>query len=278
MQTLLQKVHVDPQHSFACRTYRSPAFETSWHTHEEFELISIVEGTGTAMIGDYVGAYAPGDTFFIAGNLPHWFRKADSKQIGAAKVLQCKSELLLDAFNGFPEWKSIQIFLQKKDAIVLEGNLLQTVPVSLDKIAHAHGFQRMLLLLQTILDMANTKEFRVLSRDFNATNERTNPAIEKIISYSFKHFLDHISLTDIATVAEMSVPGFCRFFKKNIKKTYFNFLQELRIGHACKLLNNTEKPILEICYESGYNSWAHFSKQFKQIKGMAPSAYRKQFI
>ncbi|MEQ1624618.1 MAG: AraC family transcriptional regulator, partial [Sediminibacterium sp.] len=93
-----------------------------------------------------------------------------------------------------------------------------------------------------------------------------------------KHFLEPISLSEIAAVAEMSVPGFCRFFKKNIKKTYFNFLQELRIGHACKLLNDTEKPILEICYDSGYNSWAHFSKQFKQIKGMAPSAYRKQFI
>lgn len=278
MQTLLQKVHVDPQHSFACRTYRTPEFETSWHTHEEFELICILEGTGTAMIGDYVGSYAPGDTFFIAGNLPHWFRKADAKHIGAAKVLQCKPELLLEAFDGFPEWKGMQQFLQKKDAIALEGKLLDTIPISLDKIAAAKGFQRMLLLLQCILDMATSKEYKVLSRNFNATNERTNPAIEKIIAYSFKHFLEPISLSEIAAVAEMSVPGFCRFFKKNIKKTYFNFLQELRIGHACKLLNDTEKPILEICYDSGYNSWAHFSKQFKQIKGMAPSAYRKQFI
>ncbi len=278
MQTLLQKVHVDPQHSFACRTYRTPEFETSWHTHEEFELISIIEGTGTAMIGDYVGTYAPGDTFFIAGNLPHWFRKADTKQIGAAKVLQCKPAILLEAFDGFPEWKGMQQFLQRKDAIALEEKLLQTIPLNLDKIATAQGFQRMLLLLQTILDLAISKEYKVLSSNFNIANEKTNPAIEKIIAYSFKHFLEPISLTEIATVAEMSVPGFCRFFKKNIKKTYFNFLQELRIGHACKLLNDTEKPILEICYNSGYNSWAHFSKQFKQIKGMAPSAYRKQFI
>ena len=278
MQTLLQKVYVDPQHSFACRTYRTPEFETSWHTHEEFELICIIEGTGTAMIGDYVGAYAPGDSFFIAGNLPHWFRKADPKQIGAAKVLQCKPELLLEAFDGFPEWKGMQQFLQKKDAIALEGKLLQTVPLGLDKITVEQGFQRMLLLLQMILDLATSKEYKVLSRNFTATNDRTNPAIEKIIAYSFKHFLEPISLSEIAAVAEMSVPGFCRFFKKNIKKTYFNFLQELRIGHACKLLNDTEKPILEICYDSGYNSWAHFSKQFKQIKGMAPSAYRKQFI
>jgi AraC-like DNA-binding protein len=278
MQTLLQKVHVDPQHSFACRTYRTPEFETSWHTHEEFELICFIEGTGTAMIGDYVGTYAPGDSFFIAGNLPHWFRKADSKQIGAAKVLQCKPELLLEAFDGFPEWKGMQQFLQKKDAIALEGKLLQTVPLGLDKITVEQGFQRMLLLLQMILDLATSKEYKVLSRNFTATNDRTNPAIEKIIAYSFKHFLEPISLSEIAAVAEMSVPGFCRFFKKNIKKTYFNFLQELRIGHACKLLNDTEKPILEICYDSGYNSWAHFSKQFKQIKGMAPSAYRKQFI
>ena len=75
MKTLIQKIHLDPGHGFACRTYRTPAFETNWHKHEEYELILIKEGNGTAMIGDFVGEYKPGDVYFLAGNLPHWFRK-----------------------------------------------------------------------------------------------------------------------------------------------------------------------------------------------------------
>jgi AraC-like DNA-binding protein len=75
----------------------------------------------------------------------------------------------------------------------------------------------------------------------------------------------------------MSIPTFCRFFKRNIKKSYFDFLKELRIGHACKLLRETNDSIIDICYDSGYNSWAHFSKQFKNVKKMTPNQYRKQF-
>ena len=79
MRTLIQKIHVEEQYSFACRRYRTPNFETSWHKHEECELIVITEGTGTALIGDFVGEYKPGDIYFIASNIPHSFRKRHHK-------------------------------------------------------------------------------------------------------------------------------------------------------------------------------------------------------
>ena len=74
MKTLIQKIYLEEYQSFACRSYRTPDFETNWHKHEEFELILLSEGHGTAMIGDYIGEYKAGDVFFIAGNLPHWFK------------------------------------------------------------------------------------------------------------------------------------------------------------------------------------------------------------
>jgi AraC-like DNA-binding protein len=89
--------------------------------------------------------------------------------------------------------------------------------------------------------------------------------------------LESITLADVASEANMSIPTFCRFFKRNIKKSYFDFIKELRIGHACKLLRESNYSILDICYKSGYNSWAHFSKQFKNVKEMTPNKYRKQF-
>ncbi len=277
MKTLVQKVYIEPYNSFAYRMYRTPDFETNWHIHEELELILITEGSGTALIGDYVGDYFAGDLYFIAGNLPHWFRKSDAKMIGSAKVLHAKPDLFADLLQQFPEMKNIQNLLLKKDAIKIEKKLKTDIIQLLSKIESQKGFQRLLPLLQILNGLGSSKTYTVLTQDFISLNKDINPSIERIIDYSFKHFLEPISLAEVSAVLNMSVPGFCRFFKKNIKKSYFNFLQELRIGHACKLLNSTKKPILEICYESGYNSWAHFSKQFKQVKGITPSTYRNQF-
>jgi len=133
-------------------------------------------------------------------------------------------------------------------------------------------------LLDILHNISITKQYKMLSQNFSSNNNHINPAIESIIDYSFKNYLEPITLNKVAAIAKMSIPTFCRFFKKNIKKTYFEFLQELRINHACKLLKDVDKPVIEICYESGYNSWSHFSKQFKAAKKMTPTMYKKNFF
>ena len=278
MKTLIQKIHLEDNQSFACRTYRTPQFETNWHRHEECELILITEGHGTIMAGDYVGEYKTGDVFFLAGNLPHWFRKHHAKIIGSAIVVHFRQHLFGESFLSFPETKALGYFLLKKDGIKLERKLKSEISFLVKQMETSKGFQRIQLLLQAVQKLSGSASFITLTRDFAAGNTNINPAIEKIIDYSFKHYLEPITLLQVSAIANMSIPTFCRFFKKNIKKTYFDFLQELRIGHACKLLTDTSNPVLEICYESGYNSWAHFSKQFKHVKQITPTAYRKEFL
>ena len=277
MKTLIQKIHVEEQYSFACRQYRTPNFETSWHKHEECELIIITEGHGTAMIGDHVGDYQTGDVYFIAGNIPHSFRKRHHKMIGDAIAVHFKTDVFGEAFFRLPEMKHINSFLNRNDAIQLQYNLRKEVSALLLEMENAKSFQRISLLLQALQKMSSSGSYIKVTQDFSSSDNNINPAIEKIIDYSFKHYLESITLQEVAGIADMSIPTFCRFFKKNIKKTYFNFLQDLRIGHACKLLANTNKPVMDCCYESGYNSWAHFSKQFKQVKKITPSQYRKEF-
>ncbi len=277
MKTLIQKIHLEEQHSFACNIYKTPRFETNWHKHEECELILITQGHGTAMIGDYVGEYKAGDVYFLAGNLPHWFRKHQPKMIGSAIVIHFKEDFLGETFLQMPEMKSIHQFLKKNDGIQLQKKLKKEVASIVTAVEPSKGHQRIFLLLQALQKMAASSSYTSLTQNFSSSNSNINPAIEKIIDYSFNHYLEPITLQQIADVAAMSIPTFCRFFKKNIKKTYFDFLQELRISHACKLLTNTNKPVMEVCYESGYNSWAHFSKQFKHVKQLTPTQYRKQF-
>ena len=276
MKTLIQKIHLEEHQSFASRSYRTPDFETNWHKHEEFELILLTEGYGTAMIGDYIGEYKPGDIFFIAGNLPHWFKKQHHKMTGCSVVIHFNQYIFGTEFLQLPELKSIQQLLGKNDGIQLQSNLQKEIATVILEMEGIKGFHRIALLLQCLQKISTTQQYTTLTQNFSSNNHHINPAIEKIIDFSFKRYLTPITLQQVAEVAEMSIPTFCRFFKKNIKKTYFDFIQDLRISHACKLLTNTDKPVMEICYESGYNSWAHFSKQFKEVKKMPPSQYRRE--
>ena len=279
MKTLIQKIHVEENQSFACRTYRTPQFETNWHKHEECELIIITEGHGTALIGDYVGEYKRGDIFFLASNLPHWFRKHQPRMTGSALVIHFKKDMWGESFLQLPEMKSInQLLNSKNNGLQLTKKLQKETAATMEQINNAKGIERMNLLMLCLQKIGTSSGTVALTHDFSTNdNHKENSVIEKIFDYSFKHYLELITLQDVAAVAGMSIPTFCRFFKKNIKKSYFDFLQEIRISHACKLLHNTTLPVLEICYESGYNSWAHFSKQFKNVKQMTPSAYRKEF-
>ena len=278
MKTLIQKIHIEAQHSYACRKYRTPDFETSWHKHEEYELILITEGHGTALIGDYVGDYKTGDIYFIAGNLPHSFRKRHHKITGDAIAAHFKKDVFGETFFLAPEIKNIFTLLNKNDAIQLLNKLKKEVTALLIEMENAKGFNRINLLLLSLQKMSTSSNFARVTQDFSSPDNNINPAIDKIIDFSFKHYLEPVTLQQVAQIAGMSIPTFCRFFKKNIKKTYFNFLQDLRISHACKLLTTTDKPVMDCCYESGYNSWAHFTKQFKQIKKITPSQYRKEFV
>ena len=196
----------------------------------------------------------------------------------AAVVAHFKKDVFGKSFFLLPEIKHVFNFLNKNDAIQLQNKLKKEVTALLVEMETAKGFERINLLLQTLQKMSSSSSFSRLTQDFSSPDNNINPAIEKIIEYSFKHYLEPVTLQQVAEIAEMSIPTFCSFFKKNIKKTYFNFLQDLRISHACKLLTNTNKPVMDCCYESGYNSWAHFSKQFKQIKQITPSMYRREFV
>ena len=277
MQTIIQKILVEENHSFACRYYKTPNFETSWHKHDEIEIIYITEGYGTALIGDYIGEYKEGDVFFIASNLPHWFRKNNQIIIGNALVVQFRKSILGHDFLLQPELRNINNLLNKNEGLKLEKKSKIIISKKLLELEQAKGYNRYGILLDILNQISLSKQYITLSKNFYVGNKNINPIMEDIIEYTFKHYLTQIKLNDVAKMASMSIPTFCRFFKKNIKKTYFEFIQELRINHACKLLKEENKTIMDICFESGYNSWAHFSKQFKEVTKRTPSSYRKEF-
>lgn len=280
MKTLIQKIHVEEQHSFACRTYKTPDFETAWHKHLECELILITEGSGTALIGDYIGEYKEGDVFFLSPDLPHWFRKSEQKMVGSAIVIHFLKDFLGAAFLSLPELKNVCRPLENKDTgIQLQGKLAEELGIIIRQMEEEQGLERIHLLLKGMQKIGTSSEQKVITTVFGSpAGGAENAVIETIIDYSFKHYLGPVSLKEVADMTKMSVPSFCRFFKRNVKKSYFDFIKEMRIGRACRLLRETNRPVLDICYNSGYNSWPNFSKQFKDVTRLSPTQYRKQHL
>lgn len=276
MQTLIQKVHIPEGHSFACRRYETPDFETNWHLHPEMEIILITQGSGQVLVSDFIGPYQTGDVFVIPGDMPHLFKKSAGELKGSALVLQFNTCIFGDGFMALPEMKPLQMLLEKKEAFRIQGNLVTALQLLLPQLEIAQGFDRITLLLDILHKIGTSNAYIPISSSNIELSYAINPAIESIIAWSNTNYLQTIKLSEAAALAGMSIPTFCRFFKKNVKKTYFDYLQDLRIGHACRLLLGSNLAIMDICYLSGFNSWAHFSRQFKMLKKMTPSQYKIQ--
>ncbi len=279
MKVLIQKPQIDVLNSFACREYTTPQFESPWHKHDEYELILITRGNGTLLLGDYTGPYETGEVYFIASNLPHSFRKARPDMIGSAVVIHFYASIFGDTFLGMPELQAIQGLLNREEGIRLEQDLNRGVAALLSGIEQQKGYYRVNTLLLCLELIANSSDATTLAsrQTGKAATEKIDPTLETVFAYSFEHYLTTVTLAQVAAQVNMTTTTFCRFFRKNVKKTYFDFLQELRIGHACQLLSETKLPVLDICFQSGFNSWSHFSKKFRQLKQTSPLKYRSEF-
>jgi AraC-like DNA-binding protein len=138
------------------------------------------------------------------------------------------------------------------------------------------GFQRIINLMECLALMSETDDYNTVStQEIKELNPKDRDRIDRIFQYTMDNFKQPLQLTELADIAGMTIPAFCNYFKKRTRKTYIDFINEIRIGHACKLLLTTEQSILDICFDSGYNSVANFNRQFLKIKGMTPSTYRK---
>ena len=99
--------------------------------------------------------------------------------------------------------------------------------------------------------------------------------MQLIYKYVETNFQEEINLDQAAQLISMTVPAFCRYFKKLSNKTFIQFTNEFRIAHACRLLTDEDQSIAEVSFDSGFNNLSHFNKQFKKITGLSPRDYRR---
>ncbi|NNE25435.1 MAG: helix-turn-helix transcriptional regulator [Saprospiraceae bacterium] len=268
--------------SFAVKHFTEPSLDPKnkfWHFHPELELVYIKGGNGKRHIGNHLSCYYDGDLILIGSNLPHYGFTNRLSGNDSETIIQMKSDFLGKDFLDIPEMRHIaQLFERAKYGIVYTGKAKYDIGAKIEELVKLDTFDRLAALLSILHKMATTDNYEVLNAleySFEVKLE-DNDRPEIIYNYVRKNFLETIPLEAIALEVNMTVPAFCRYFKKLSGKTFTKFVNEYRVVHACKLLSEEKISITEVCFRSGFNNFSHFTKVFKEVAGLSPSDYRKK--
>jgi len=252
---------------------------TLWHYHPEIELVYVNGGAGKRQIGSHVSYYSYGDLILIGSNLPHCGFTDKLTGNKSETVIQMKQDFLGNDFFNIPEMKKIQsLFEMAKGGIAFSGRAKRKIGNKMEVLEYQTDFQRLLSILNILNELASSKEFKILNADGFAieTEVKDNNRINIVFNHVKSNFKEEITLEEIADMVSMTIPSFCRYFKKITNKTFTQFVNEYRLVHASKLLAEQPLSITEVCFESGFNNFSHFNKSFKTFTGQNPSEYRNQ--
>ncbi len=251
-----------------------------WHYHPEVELIFVCKGSGKRQIGSNISYFSDGDLVLIGSNLPHCGLTNENTNNDYEMVIQFKPDFLGENIWETPEMQRISALLEKSKAgIVFEENIKKTVGKKIAEMHEMSSLNKLLTFLKILDELATTQDYRILNagKYYLQTQVEDNERINHIFNYVKDHFKEQITLEEIADLANMKVPSFCRYFKKITNKTFTQFVNEYRITHSLKLLAEQPLSITEVCFESGFNNFSYFNKTFKEYIKKSPSQYRKEF-
>jgi AraC-like DNA-binding protein len=262
-------------------------FNPHWHFHQEFQISFIKKGFGTRFIGDHVQPFKVGDLVFTSPNLPHLWRsdesyfKEDSKLSTRGLVIYFDSKLLSKSLLVKQEFYKINKLVENATrGLEFYGETQKKVGKIISSIGQEKGFRRIMKLMKILDLLSNSKEYNILASP-GYTNVLRGDDAEKmhiVYDYVMTNFKTKIALEEIASILNMTTTSFCRYFKPRANKTFTRFVNDIRIGHARKLLLEDNLTISQISYECGFNTLSNFNKQFKSIVLMCPYEYRKLFL
>jgi AraC-like DNA-binding protein len=281
MNPSFEKIIPSFGHKFTLRKFEdsNPNLVPYWHFHPEIEIVYIKHGSGKRHIGNHLSYYNGGDLILLGPNLPHYGFTDRLFDSNSEVVVQMKTDFLGPDFFKLPEMEAISQLLERsKSGISFYGNTKIQVGAKLNNLSYMNSFDQLIELIKILQLLAESKEYQILNAGSVTlvVQKQDTSRIDTIYKFVRSNFRDNINLEDVAEIANMTVPSFCRYFKKTTGKTFTAFVNEFRLVHACKLLNEEQFNVTEICFECGFNNISHFNKLFKAKTGKNPNAYRKQ--
>lgn len=261
-----------------------PYFYDSVHYHEECQLTYIIEGRGMVLVGNKLQEFNEGDLLLIGKNTPHvlmhskeYYEGNSSLRARAISIFFSK-DTFNQVFNQLPETSRIGEFLEQAHfGILIKHREAIRIGEDLKLMVKLKQVPRIILFMK-ILDLISRKlQFDFISSSIpHVVDREDNQKLKKIFDYISANFDKRITLQEVAGLINLTPTAFCRFFKLRTNKTFSQFLIEVRINQACKLLSNGNFNVTETFFSCGYNNSSNFHRHFRQHTGLTPSEYKDQ--
>lgn len=259
-------------------TKRNPDTKAYWHYHPEVELVYIKEGYGNRFVGNNISKFEDGDLILMGPNVPHFGYEFGLQGVNEEIVVQFKKDLIKTSAELLPELELIaELIKRSKSGISFFGETKTYIGNELELMEKKSPFDRLLSTIKILQVLAQSKEYEILNASGVTLiiQNQDDDRINLVYQYVREHYESEISLDQISQVALMTIPAFCRYFKKYTKKTFTQFVNEFRIRQAIRLFGMGNKTITEVANSVGFNNFSHFNKQFKRVTGQSPSNYKK---
>jgi AraC-like DNA-binding protein len=276
---------VEAGSSIALAEHRSKSFKKLWHYHPELELMLIREGTGSLFVGDSIGKFEPGLIVLIGKNLPHlWQHDKIYFEKNCALSVYSQAIHFNEDFAGslmeIPEMADLNRLLQRtKRGMQFTGEANKAIIQKIGALFTLRGYDRIILFLDILRMLSSHPQYKIMSSlgYVDSFKEIRDTKILLAYEYVMNNFKETITLHSVAEIVHMNASAFSRYFASVQKKPFIQFVNEIRIGHACKLLMGGNHNIAGACFEAGFNNLSNFNRQFLSIKKRSPSSFIKQY-
>jgi AraC-like DNA-binding protein len=250
-----------------------------WHFHPEIELVYVNKGKGKRHIGNHISYFNNSQLVLIGGNLPHLGYMDRLTTNGSETLIQFKPDFLGATFFKIPEMATIaKLFERAKKGVRFNIEIKKRIGAKIEALVNLESTEKIISFLDILKELATTDDYTLLNANgfaFESVSQDSNK-IEIIYKHINDNFKEHISLDEVSNLVSMTVPAFCRYFKKSTGKTFTKLVNEYRVVHATKLLAESNMSVTNISFDCGFNNFSHFNKLFKEFTGKSASIYRSE--
>lgn len=282
MKTIIQKLTAEPEEGFVFKDLRAAGFDCPWHAHSEFELILVLQANGYRVVGDNITPLTRGDTVLLGPGLPHvWHHEPSGRKRSGvhALLIQFDESFVPETWLRLEPFAPVRRLLKRAArGLHVVGRTRDAVAAHMMTISKLKGVDRVLKVLKILHLIAAGDECEpVASASFVIESQLfERERMNRVLQFLNSRLEQPIRVSDAARIFGLSQGAFGRNFRVHTGKTFPQFVNELRIGRACRLLIEDNRSITEVSYECGFQNLSNFNRQFLRLKRMSPREFRRQ--
>jgi len=274
----------DPNHSVRWHQHSYPSPLARWNYHPEYEIHLIRKGTGKFIVGDHIGTFEAGHVSIVGSGLPHdWVSDLEPGEVleNRDAVIQFDGKWVEQASGVVPELAEVRPLLeQSARGIEFLGQTAVAAAAAIEAMGQTTGLERLqhLFELFALLAAAPEGDRRYLAEEWfrPQLDGQAAAVVDLVLEYVFSNHSGSVRMSEAAALVGMPEPTFSKYFKRATGQNFSDLVRKLRLAHARRLLERSDKAVSDICYEVGFTNLSNFNRHFLNDTGETPRHYRQR--